>query len=353
MKKSLQTRLTKKLSSKRYLFILSIAVLGAIFLAVSQAASQYIVIEPEAGTRTGSVVPVNGDPTASNGSYIKFGTTTPSTSTGIPASDPITPRRTDRQKYLDMTGPRVPLTKYPSIQAISINSQADADKLAGKIVPVNVRIKANNITLRDVKIVTNAAFSLEVMNGITGFTLEYSEVDCTQIGGTNAAVYGGTYNTIRYNYIHGQCDGVKIASNTVYEYNLIEIQRVGDKHFDAMQLNGNSPGENITIRYNYVSGPNQPTGGGANSAVFFDTRYGGYYYSIVENNYLEGGTYTASTVGSDASKPGLLRNNRFGPRELAQYGWYRSADAPNNIVEVYGNVLDSNGTPLTGVTYPK
>lgn len=169
-----------------------------------------------------------------------------------------------------------------------------------------ITVKANNVTIRNVRIRTNTSgCGINVINGFYGTLVERADIQMGVNGNFGlAGVCGvgdlagkggkkhGDNVTVRYSKITGHADGIKAVDYSLYERNYIKVWRpAGSKaHTDGIQGSGRSY---FTIRHNtigesYVSGDN--------AAIFIQAFTGkreNHLYGIrIYNNWLNGGGYT-------------------------------------------------------------
>lgn len=88
-KNSIVSKLQRKRALPLLLFALGFAVIGTILLFASRAATPYVSLEPEQGTKSSSVTTVT-DTTASGGQAVKFGTGTTGPSPTFPTTQTVT-----------------------------------------------------------------------------------------------------------------------------------------------------------------------------------------------------------------------------------------------------------------------
>jgi hypothetical protein len=200
-----------------------------------------------------------------------------------------------------------------------------------------VRIKADDVTLRNVRVSTSTpSYAIRTFSGYTGTTLENVEVALSREECSNAGIAGGSGTTVRLTRISGCGDGVKVASDSTYERNHIAMAKPSgaEKHLDGMQ---NSGASNVIIRENYID---VPASVGGNSAIFTHDYFNPIENVLIEGNYLNGGNYTVFVEGEERTTGVEVSDNRFG-RDF-RYGPVRFSAAVGDD----GNVWDDTDGAL-------
>lgn len=219
------------------------------------------------------------------------------------------------------------LTPSPALKITKDGAVIENLDVSGRIL-----VRANNVTIRNVRVRTNTTtFGINVAKGYGGTVIDHAEIHMgvggrdgeAGVGGLGA--FQGTHGkkpgdnvTLTNSVIRGFADGIKATDYSLYEGNDIKVTRSpgSRKHVDGVQGSGRS---NYVIRGNRIDLGYAP---GHNGAVFIeaeasgrDRRTGGI---VVENNWLNGGVYTLHTEDGRAKKKGFLydivvRGNVFGP----------------------------------------
>jgi Right handed beta helix region len=207
-----------------------------------------------------------------------------------------------------------------------------------------LEIWADDVTVRRTRVRSDGAKNWVVAwieAGRTGVVIEDCEIDGLGAAGWpegGAIGIQGEGVTIRRCDIHHVGDGMKSGSNVVFEDNWVhDLEAAGEPHYDGFQFDGG--GENITIRHNTISIPDQ-TG-----AVNLGNTFGPVANVVVDGNLLSGGTYTVYVDGQFTSEPFTrisVTNNRF--------GWHTYGHAlvrDTTLDASHGNVDAETGTPIT------
>ncbi len=271
---------------------------------------------PSSGSSSGSGPVADGVNPPYNGSegiwptsphLIPSGFPTPAT-TGVPAG--------------------VRLTSSGSLEITKAGTVIDGLDING-----NVEIRADNVTIRNSRITSNAEIPVRVYKDgnertYSGFVIEDSRI--RGVGRCSAAIGLSNY-TARRVHISGCSDGAKAFSNTTIEDSyLAGFYRVdGETHNDAIQSSG---GSNIVIRRNTVLGPYQMS----TSAIILQANQSALSNVLVEGNYLSGGSYTIYTSDKGAGASNIRVINNVFERDGWLYGW----KSTNTSAAVYsGNTI--------------
>ena len=190
-----------------------------------------------------------------------------------------------------------------------------------------IDIKANNVTIKNTRVTgTGGTYLVRVYPGFSNLVIEDSRL--RGVGLCSAVICCSNY-TARRVLVTGCADGLKVGDNTVVEDSLItELYRGVDSqgrgsHNDGIQAVG---GNNMTIRRNTILGPYQMS----TSAIIFKGDFATIENSLVESNYLSGGSYTVYTRKDDFDlRNVIVRNNTFENNSFL-YG-YKSSDTAGAI----------------------
>jgi len=216
----------------------------------------------------------------------------------------------------------------------SITISTDGAVVENLDVTGQITVTADNVTIRNFRIDASGSWYGLQNSGGSNLVIEDGEV----FGSRSAGVLGSNLTARRlYLHDHGG-DALKVGSNSLVEYCFIEKNGTNaDAHADGNQTRG---GSNITFRYNNIWMPSPGTSNypgtpyKSNAAFMLELGISNF---VVENNWLNGGTYTVYCPSPEMSGV-IVRNNRFG-RDY-QYGL-----RAGNCAEWSGNVWDNNGNP--------
>jgi hypothetical protein len=240
------------------------------------------------------------------------------TNTGVPAGTALTPSGT-----LTVTVP---------------GSIIDSVLVTGQIL-----VRANNVTIKRSKIISNHPTGIEVDTGVTGVTVEDSEVDGQNTTNNIAGIGYSGFTAVRVN-VHGFTDSVRSSGSGVL---------VQDSYFHDLSTASSSQGHqqcismfegsNLTIQHNTCLWPNMPT-----AAVFIKSDNGAIHNVVVRNNLLDGGDWTVYSVDGGHGLPTHVRvvNNQFGHDYLqVSSNSSNPMDLEGTATEA-GNVWDDTGQPF-------
>lgn len=200
----------------------------------------------------------------------------------------------------------------------------DGEVVQNLLITEQLRIRANNVTVRNVRISTNTYYPIDYSgNSYTGLVVEDSEII-----GTSSAVTAGmsfTNYTARRVEVYGTADGFKADQNVIIQDSYIHNLRVtSSSHNDGIQATG---GSNVQVRHNTFK-----MSGTSNEIMQFNGTNSGW---TIENNLIDGGgwVFNASSLNGTA-----IRSNRF--TRTQGYGILTIPGATYT-----GNYYDNDGTP--------
>lgn len=233
-----------------------------------------------------------------------------------------------RQWFVDNTGPRVAIdTANPINGTVTINSQADADAIKGKLIVGGIDWRASNVIAEDFEVRSIGGRCLNFSDPGTdprGNEIRYFKLD----GGDYQRSTGlGGISYFQANVHHAEIvrcgdDSARWgAGGCIYEYLFIHDVREWNTTTDGTYSSSTDPhtdgiqcvrGSGHRLRYSWVDlGTKSPNDTGvllikADSAAISDM--------MVESNYLNGGHYTCFVHdGGGGSTTGVtISNNRFG-----------------------------------------
>lgn len=238
------------------------------------------------------------------------------------------------------TGPQAPLTRTFSSALIDEswlrNNNGGSRVIDGVHFTTMVRVRADNVTIRNFKVTTTARYGIEndVFSGspTTGLVLEDGEITGPSSSGlliSNAVVR-------RLEIHHMGADAIKPFSNVLVEASYIHhLGSNAGSHSDGVQM---VSGGDVVIRGNAFEMP-RDVPGYTNSQVFMIAPNNGPIRNVtIERNWINGGSISVQlhSVGGTAR----IVDNRFG-RDY-RFGLF-STTGP---VVRSGNVWDDNGTPI-------
>jgi Ca2+-binding RTX toxin-like protein len=194
--------------------------------------------------------------------------------------------------------------------------------ISGLEIHGTLRIEADNVTIRDCKIVDEGGWhGILIPDGNTGAVVEF----CDIIGPVNGISGTGTF---RSNDFSSTDNGINVYGPSLIVDNYIHDMDGGsDAHYDGIEING---GGGTTIRHNTIINDHSQT-----SAVMINNDFGAVPGIIIDNNYLAGGGYTIYSDGRFSSSDPItgvqITNNYLGQGYWGYYAFF------NNTPLVSGN----------------
>jgi hypothetical protein len=185
--------------------------------------------------------------------------------------------------------------------------------ISGLEVHGTLRIEADNVTVRDCKIVNEGGWhGILIPDGNTGAVVEF----CDIIGPVNGISGTGTF---RFNDFSSNDNGINVYGPSLIVDNYIHDMSGGaDAHYDGIEING---GGGTTIRHNTIINDHSQT-----SAVMIDNYFGAVPGIIIDNNYLAGGGYTIYSDGRFSSTDPItgvqITNNYLGQGYWGYYAFW-------------------------------
>jgi hypothetical protein len=179
--------------------------------------------------------------------------------------------------------------------------RTDGVVISGLEIRGSLRIEANDVTVRDVKIVNNSYYAILIPDPYRA-TVEY----CDIVGGRYGIAGAGTFTA---NDISRNENGIGVFGASLIEHNYIHDMSGGpDAHFDGVENNGAS---GMVLRHNTIINVY-----GQTSAVMLNNEFGSIKRAVIANNYLAGGGYTIYSDGrknpSDPIEGVRIKKNTLG-----------------------------------------
>jgi hypothetical protein len=205
----------------------------------------------------------------------------------------------------------------------------------------SVYIEADNVTLHNVKVVSNLAYVVRQMPGTSGLIVEDSEIAGSE---DNSGIFEeGDSITVRRCNIHDLADGINPAGgNATIVDNYIHDLDPNSASANGIYLPGGE--SHVTIRHNTIENKS------GNGAVQVFTDYGSEVDILVDNNLLAGGSWTVRGGTGAGSQQIRFTNNHFSRVYFENGGSYGpatafDAHAAGNVWS--GNVWDDTGAPVS------
>lgn len=188
----------------------------------------------------------------------------------------------------------------------SITVTEDGTTVENRNVDGVINIRANNVTIRNVRVTTTGkSGAINVAEGFSGTVVENTELHMasTDLNGSSAGVAGngdhamthcetpGDNITVRRTFVYGNADGFKAANCSLYEQNYTRVYKLPNSpmHIDGIQGSGVS---RVIVQNNFFD---QMIAPGQNAAIFFQAFTGKKDKDVaditVTGNYVSGGTH--------------------------------------------------------------
>jgi len=174
-----------------------------------------------------------------------------------------------------------------------------------------ITIDADNVTVRNFRIITSGSYGVYIKPGHSGIVLEDGEIANI----SSAGILGMGFTARRIHIHDSGGDGIKPQGSggpVLVEQSFIEkIGKLPEAHADGVQARG---GSNITFRHNniYMPHPGTPEFPGApyksNATFLTQTTVNNF---VIDSNWLTGGGYTVHCLDTGGSGT-FVRNNIIG-----------------------------------------
>jgi hypothetical protein len=236
----------------------------------------------------------------------------------------------------------------------TVTVTAKGTVLSGLSIAGTLQVNASNVTVNNVKVVTNANFGISLTH-TTGVTIENSTISGqnSTTGRVSSAiddVYGdSTGMVIKYNNISNFRTAVQISTGLVQGNYIHDPGYIAGDHTNGFYVNGGTQPLTITGNTIFVSL-------GQTDAINLDAGTPGPSAPVanktITNNFLAGGGYTiyGGAASSSPTSNIVITGNRFGQLYYAksgQYGpvyYYNPAGKGNSWS---GNSWDTTGQAVT------
>lgn len=276
------------------------------------------------------------------------------------------------------TGPTVALNPTPLVGVQTVDSQAAADALAGRIIDGSIQVTADNVTLNQFLLRGDGSRELVSVIGVRA-NLKILDAEIDGQGQKNSIAIGGasyaTPVTVERVNIHGVgFDGLRLMTGGTYRhvyihdlwrwddavegrpYNPTAVDQSTDPHTDGMQsVRGGGLIEQCWIDNQGIGADN------ATSAIMIKPDAGPIDGWTIRQNYLNGGGYTVhvhnenNTLGSPGPNGDptniVIDSNRLG--RGYRLGLWSSGDVPpanitrtNNVWADTLSAAPTQGGPL-------
>jgi hypothetical protein len=280
----------------------------------------------------------------------------PTTTSAAPTTTSAAPTTTTSS-----TPTPTPVTGWPTTSTTGVQPGVTLQDVGGsvtlstpgmvfenKIVHGTISVKADNVTIRNVKVVGPvtgfAAIEVRWWEGISGAVIEH--VELAGPGDTDVAAIGNGGYTARNVNIHGYGDGFRAEKDVVIQDSIIwDLTGPSWAHFDAIQTTG---AENIKIVHNRIENQNDQT-----ACIQLGNEFGPIKNVVIDRNLMAGGGYSfyggwggdmAKNPVSNISVTNNVWSKKFFPNG-GSYGpvAYFNPDGPGMV---WSNNTWTDGTPV-------
>jgi len=209
-----------------------------------------------------------------------------------------------------------------------------------------ITIRANNVTIRNVRINCGGFYAIRVIDGFSGIRVDKAEM----LNMKSAAILGSNFTVTRSNIHDSGADAFKPGRNVVIETSWMHrLGTIVGSHSDAVQM---VSGGDIVIRGNNIDMPANLQGYTNSQCILLQTNNGPISNVLIENNWLNGGGWCVQVndKGRGHGSPQNIRilGNRFGPDCTFGTILVRGDNADTTVI---GNVFELTGREI-GVDEP-
>jgi hypothetical protein len=209
-----------------------------------------------------------------------------------------------------------------------------------------VTVRADNVVIKRSRITCAGQPGVWPIRVYTGFSgTKVTDVEIDGAGVASVAVLGDGYTLTRVN-VHNSTDGPRLgAGSSIIGSYVHDLARRPKTHNDTLQTIG---GSDILVRGNTLLAYKPSTDDPMNGAIQTGRLHSRLDRMLVEDNYLDGGSYTVrgGSGPRDAASIGLyvFRNNAFGHN--CGFGPVNGVDPPVTW-EPTNHWIDTPDQPLT------
>jgi Ca2+-binding RTX toxin-like protein len=243
--------------------------------------------------------------------------------------------------FPDATNTGVPAGTKMTTHNGGLTVTADNTVISNMVINGPVVINADNVTFKNVQIVTSGFYAVRVMGDAKNFTMQDSEVD--GLGTTATAIQGN--GTFLRNNIHGAENGIDVPNGdqpTLIQDNYIHglLNTNGAPHYDGIQIDG---AHDVKVVHNTVVNEH-----GQTSAIMMDNYWEGLSNIVIDNNRLWGGGYTVyldDTFDGGAVLDDTIQisNNEVGGGGYGSWSLYGNNPKFSGNTTITTKPTDSNG----------
>ncbi|WP_327049306.1 DUF4082 domain-containing protein [Microbispora sp. NBC_01189] len=199
----------------------------------------------------------------------------------------------------------------------------------------SIDVYADNVTLRNCRIITTGEWGVQLRNGHTNLVVDHCEIAGDGRRQLAVAVknIGDGDITIRGNDIHDATDAINTGRGTIEGNYIHDLRAFTGDHVDGIQTEGSSGSAPLVIKNNTILNPV-----GQTSAIMLATSLGPVTNVLIQGNLIGGGGYCFYGGGDKAgsSRNVVVRDNVFSRSLFSNCGAYGPVahfdrSAPGNV----------------------
>jgi hypothetical protein len=227
----------------------------------------------------------------------------------------------------------------------------DGAVLDGLLVRAAIDVTADNITIRNTRIITSGEGWGVALRHTANVTIQDSEIFSPEATGNRRLMVGikdiygdSTGLQILRNEIYHTSTGVQIEGGLIADNYIHDLGYKAGDHLNGTTSNGGTRA--LTIRHNTIFNQRDQT-----DAISLFQDFGNQGNRTIENNLVAGGGYTVYGGGGSQTTFNIrIVNNRFARTFHPRSGYFGAVAAfertgPGNVWS--GNVWDDTGQPVT------
>ncbi|MEZ0071483.1 DUF4082 domain-containing protein [Planotetraspora sp. GP83] len=193
--------------------------------------------------------------------------------------------------------------------------------LDGVVLTDGLDVYADNVTIRNCKIVASGEWGVQLRNGHTNLVVDHCEIAGDGRHQLAVAVknIGDGDITIRGNDIHDATDAINTGRGTIEGNYIHDLRAFSGDHVDGIQTEGSSGSQPLVIKNNTILNPVDQT-----SAIMLATSLGPVTNVLIQGNLIGGGGYCFYGGGDKAgsSRNVVVRDNVFSRSIFSKCGTY-------------------------------
>lgn len=235
-----------------------------------------------------------------------------------------------------------------------IEVDGDNAVVSGISSTYDLNITADNVTVRDSKLVVSGESFGIALRSVNSVTIERVSITAPSASGPQRLMVGikdvysdSTGTLIRRNDISRTATGVQVDAGRIVGNFIHDLGFTGDDHVNGTTSNGGS--ELLVIRHNTIFNPHDQT-----DAISLFQDFGPQRNRRIVDNLIAGGGYTlyaGANPGREATATNIIvRRNRFSRALFPNGGFFGPATA---YAAGGGNEWSGNVWDTTGATVPR